>query len=146
MSVLEAMAYGLPTVAFDCAPGVRELLTDGHDGLLIWPGDTVGFAAALDRLIGDEELRRELGGHARVSVRRFDPEPVLDRWEHLFSLLDRRPGTERRVPVTVKSPAADAAADPRTRDSADAGSATEDAADAAREQGRTVPDVTPAAR
>ncbi|MGI8329107.1 glycosyltransferase [Actinomadura scrupuli] len=128
MSVLEAMAYGLPTVAFDCAPGVRELLTDGHDGLLVWPGDTVGFATALDRLIGDEGLRRELGGHARVSVRRFDPEPVLDRWEHLFSLLDRRPGGERRVPVTAK---ALAAADPGTRDAA-RDAAAEDAAAAAR--------------
>jgi glycosyltransferase involved in cell wall biosynthesis len=115
MSVLEAMAYGLPTVAFDCAPGVRELLTDGHDALLIWPGDTVGFAAALDRLIRDEDFRHELGGHARESVRRFDPELVLDRWEHLFSLLDHRPGAERRAPaepLTTVLPHSAAAGEP----------------------------------
>jgi glycosyltransferase involved in cell wall biosynthesis len=111
MSLVESMAYGLPTVAFDCAPGVRELVSDGHDGLLVWPGHIAGFAAALDRLIMDEELRRELGRNARESVRRFDPDLVLDRWENLFSLLHRGPSavTPRRTvlpkPSTVgKSP------------------------------------------
>jgi glycosyltransferase involved in cell wall biosynthesis len=99
MSVLEAMAYGVPTVAFDCAPGVRELLRDGHDALLVWPGDITGFAAALDRLILHEALRRELGRNARESVRRFDPERVLDRWEQLFSLLHRRPIADQTAPV-----------------------------------------------
>jgi hypothetical protein len=54
---------------------------------------------ALDRLIRDEVLRRELGRHARESVRRFDPELVLDRWEHLFSLLHPRSGAERAPAV-----------------------------------------------
>jgi glycosyltransferase involved in cell wall biosynthesis len=102
MSVLEAMAYGLPTVAFDCAPGVRELLRDGHDALLVWPGDTAGFAAALDRLIVDEELRRELGANARESVRRFDPERVMDRWEHLFALLHRGSSGDSTAPAASR--------------------------------------------
>jgi glycosyltransferase involved in cell wall biosynthesis len=106
MSVLEAMAYGLPTVAFDCAPGVRELLTDGHDGLLVWPGDIAGFAAALDRLIVREDLRRELGRNARESVRRFHPDRVLDRWEHLFALLHRRSCADRTAPRRTVLPMA----------------------------------------
>ncbi len=53
MSVLEAMAYGLPTVAFDCAPGVRTLIEDDRGGILVEPGDTVAFAAVLERLIED---------------------------------------------------------------------------------------------
>lgn len=87
MSVLESMAFGLPTVAFDCAPGVRELLDDGETGLLVRPGDTAAFAAALDRLVDDAELRRRMGAAARGSVQRFRPDRVLDRWERLFSLL-----------------------------------------------------------
>ncbi len=89
MSIIEAMAYGLPTVAFDCAPGVRELLTDGHDGLIVTPGNTVEFAAALDRLMDDARLRDSLGEAARVSVRRFAPDAILDRWERQFALVDQ---------------------------------------------------------
>ncbi|XRQ16173.1 glycosyltransferase [Actinomadura welshii] len=89
MSVLEAMAYGLPTVAFDCAPGVRALLGDGRGGVLVGPGDTAAFARELERLIDDAELRRELGEGARASVTRFRPDAVLARWDRLFDLLHR---------------------------------------------------------
>lgn len=87
MSIMEAMAYGLPTVAFDCAPGVRELLTDEHDGLVVTPGNTMEFAAALDRLMSDAGLRDALGDAARASVRRYAPDSVIDRWERQFSLV-----------------------------------------------------------
>ncbi|MFF5258499.1 glycosyltransferase [Actinomadura viridis] len=94
-ALLEAMAVGLPAVAFDCAPGVRDLITDGVDGLLSRPGDTVGFAAGLQSLVDDPGLRERLGGAAVRSVRRFDPDTVLDRWERLFDLL--RPGGPPRA-------------------------------------------------
>jgi glycosyltransferase involved in cell wall biosynthesis len=89
MSVLEAMAYGLPTVAFDCAPGVRELVTHESDGLLVRPGNTAEFAEQLARLMSDHGLRVKLGGHARTSVRRFRADLVLDRWERMFTLVER---------------------------------------------------------
>lgn len=87
MSIMEAMAYGLPTVAFDCAPGVRELLTDGHDGLVVTPGNTMEFADALDKLMSDAGLRDALGDAARASVRRYAPDAVIDRWERQFALV-----------------------------------------------------------
>ncbi|WP_149264437.1 glycosyltransferase [Actinomadura sp. K4S16] len=99
MSVLEAMAYGLPTVAFDCAPGVRVLIEDGRDGLLAGPGDIAAFAAELDRLIEDPDLRRALGAEARASVLRFQPATVLARWDRLFDLL------HRELPATAPEPA-----------------------------------------
>ncbi|MEV5752214.1 glycosyltransferase [Actinoallomurus sp. NPDC052308] len=96
MSIIEAMAYGLPTVAFDCAPGVSELLTDGRDGLIVSPGNTAEFAAALDRLIRDAGLRDSLAEAARESVRRYEPDAILDRWERQFALVAG--GKDRAVP------------------------------------------------
>jgi glycosyltransferase involved in cell wall biosynthesis len=89
MSVMEAMAYGLPTVAFDCAPGVRELITHESDGLIVQPGNTTEFAGELGRLMGDEGLRAKLGRQARSSVQRFSADMVIDRWERMFELVDR---------------------------------------------------------
>jgi glycosyltransferase involved in cell wall biosynthesis len=89
MSVLEAMAYGLPTVAFDCAPGVRELVTHEVDGLIVQPGNTTEFAEELRRLMTDAGLRAKLGKEARTSVRRFSADMVVDRWERVFELVSR---------------------------------------------------------
>ncbi|NVI92736.1 glycosyltransferase [Actinomadura sp. BRA 177] len=103
MSVLEAMAYGLPTVAFDCAPGVRTLIEDDRGGILVEPGDTVAFAAVLERLIEDPGLRRALGAEARAAVLRFHPDSVLARWDRLFDLLHRDlpPAVPERPPAPV---------------------------------------------
>ncbi|MFB4307264.1 glycosyltransferase [Actinomadura sp. GTD37] len=114
MSVLEAMAYGLPTVAFDCAPGVRTLLGDDRGGVLVRPGDTVAFAAALERLIEDPAERRALGAAARASVLRFHPDAVLARWDRLFDLLHRdlAPEVPERPPAPAAEQEAERAAEP----------------------------------
>ena len=113
MSVLEAMAYGLPTVAFDCAPGVRALVGDGRGGVLVRPGDTAAFAAALERLIEDPEARRALGAEARAAVLRFHPDAVLARWDRLFDLLHR--DLPRDAPERPAAPVAGRAAGPALR-------------------------------
>jgi glycosyltransferase involved in cell wall biosynthesis len=90
IAVMEAMAYGLPTVAFDCAPGIRELIEDEvSGGLVVTAGNVPGFTAGLERLIKDRELRGRLGAAGRESVQRFSPDSIVDRWEAIFTLLDR---------------------------------------------------------
>lgn len=81
MSVLEAMASGVPVVA-SAVGGIPELVVDEETGLLVEPGDPQALAAAIARLINDAELRQRFAaaGHARAS-RLFG----LERWrqEHL---------------------------------------------------------------
>jgi glycosyltransferase involved in cell wall biosynthesis len=89
IALMEAMAYGLPIVAFDCAPGVRELVDDERNGLLVNPGNVPGFAAALERLMKDRDLREQFGQAGNEFVGRFLPDTVIDRWEALFELLER---------------------------------------------------------
>jgi glycosyltransferase involved in cell wall biosynthesis len=89
LALMEAMAVGLPCCAFDCAPGVREIVRDGEDGLLAAPGHVEALAGHLDRLMADDALRARMGEQARRNVRRFAPEAVLDRWEELFAFLER---------------------------------------------------------
>jgi glycosyltransferase involved in cell wall biosynthesis len=87
MTLIEAMACGVPCVAMDCPCGPRDIIRDGVDGILVPDGDTVAFARALEVLIGDEVLRRKMGTAARRNVRRYDIATVAGEWEKLFNEL-----------------------------------------------------------
>lgn len=73
-AVLEAMAAGVPVVATRMG-AMPEIVEDGRTGLLIEVGDDRALAAALERLLGDAELRAAMGRDARQRAeRRFDAE------------------------------------------------------------------------
>jgi glycosyltransferase involved in cell wall biosynthesis len=67
ISILEAMAAGLPVVASDVG-GVHELVTEGKTGYLVPPGDATALGAALQQVLRDPDLRAELGARARSTV------------------------------------------------------------------------------
>jgi glycosyltransferase involved in cell wall biosynthesis len=83
-ALLEAMACGLPVVAFECPSGPAEIVSHGRNGLLVPPGDVAGLAAALDRVMGSPEERARMGERAREVVRRFAPERVLPLWSAML--------------------------------------------------------------
>ncbi|MBI1207789.1 MAG: glycosyltransferase [Azospirillum sp.] len=60
MALLEAQAAGLPAVA-GRSGGVPDVVCDGVSGLLVTPGDAVGFAAAIAALLEDPGRRRAMG-------------------------------------------------------------------------------------
>ncbi|MGW7573445.1 glycosyltransferase family 4 protein [Streptomyces sp. NPDC054765] len=98
MVLAEAMSHGVPVISYDCPQGPREIITDGEDGFLVPPDDTGGLAAAMNRLIEDEQLRGKMGGQAAVAARRYDMDLLRPRWERLFAdLLDAKHGAELLV-------------------------------------------------
>jgi glycosyltransferase involved in cell wall biosynthesis len=70
ISILEAMAAGLPVVATE-VDGVPELVVDGETGFLVPSGHPEELAAAITRLLEDEKARKAMGsaGRARVADR-----------------------------------------------------------------------------
>ena len=80
----EAMAHGRPVVA-SAVGGLLDLVVDGETGLLVPPGQPGPLRAALERLLGDAELRRRLGAAARERIRaRFSWDAVLDATIELY--------------------------------------------------------------
>jgi glycosyltransferase involved in cell wall biosynthesis len=78
VACLEAMAYGRPVVA-SAVGGLLDLVLDGETGVLVPPRDVPALRAALERLLGDAELRKRLGEAARERVReRFAWPPVTE--------------------------------------------------------------------
>jgi glycosyltransferase involved in cell wall biosynthesis len=89
MALLEAMSVGLPIVVFDCPRGPREIIRDGHNGLLVPAGDTIAFGSAVRRLIEDPELRARLGAQALRDAEQYTIDAVVADWERLFDHLYR---------------------------------------------------------
>lgn len=79
MSILEAATMGVPTIAFDCSPGVRSLVGDDR-GFLVPPGDDAAYTEVLaSALRAPDELARR-GQVARARVAAYFPDNVLDAW------------------------------------------------------------------
>ncbi|MBF6592138.1 MAG: glycosyltransferase family 1 protein [Ktedonobacterales bacterium] len=87
--VLEAMASGLPVVAFD-AEGVCDLVSSERTGYLVRPGDADGFASALRTLMSTPEPRLRLGICARLHAEQRAWGQVMDELIQVYELLIAR--------------------------------------------------------
>lgn len=65
--LIEGMALRIPVVAYG-ENGPLEIITHGHDGLLVPPEEENGLAHAMKKLLHDHELRAHLASHSRQSV------------------------------------------------------------------------------
>lgn len=88
LAIMEAMFAGKAVIS-STAGGVREMISDGTDGLLTPVGDVEAIAAGLERLLTDASLRERLGssGHARAQ-RQFGIDAMMDAYVELYG---RRP-------------------------------------------------------
>ncbi|MDN5842132.1 MAG: glycosyltransferase family 4 protein [Alcaligenaceae bacterium] len=85
-TLLEAMAGGLPCLAFDCDTGPREIIRDGIDGVLVRPaGDHEALAAWLSNLMAHPELRERVARRAADVLDRFSVPRVMRMWQQVFS-------------------------------------------------------------
>jgi glycosyltransferase involved in cell wall biosynthesis len=65
--LVEAFCRGRGVVASDVG-GIRDLVTNGHDGLLVPRGHAQALADALIRVLLDHDLAERLGSEARIRV------------------------------------------------------------------------------
>ncbi len=87
MVISEAMASGLPPVAFACPCGPKDIIQDGVNGFLVNLGDIDGLAEKISLLIEDKEMRENMGKMARIRSERFRIETIAQEWDQLFRSL-----------------------------------------------------------
>jgi glycosyltransferase involved in cell wall biosynthesis len=84
--LIEAMAAGVPIVATN-APGIRDVIEDGVNGLLVPIGDRDALSAAIERIVDDVALRaRLIENGLRIVRARYTWQTVLPMYRELLKL------------------------------------------------------------
>ena len=81
-ALAEAMSHGLPSIGLRSCAGVRDLITDGVNGLLT---DSQGLSQALDVLMSSPDARCAMGRAAMKHVAQYQPNKTFHRWDDLLN-------------------------------------------------------------
>ncbi|HUQ19104.1 MAG TPA: glycosyltransferase family 4 protein [Gemmatimonadaceae bacterium] len=90
-SVIDAMAVGVPPVAF-AVGGLSEVVVNHTSGLLVSPGNTTAFAEAAEQLICNPGLRASLGEQATGRAATFSAAKMTQQTEKVYYELLSRSG------------------------------------------------------
>jgi len=91
LALMEAMAQGLAVVGSSVG-GIKTLIQDGQNGLLVKPADAESLAEAIKRLLGDWRLRDNLGPAARKFIMdNFSKEKMVEQTENAYYNLIQGP-------------------------------------------------------
>jgi glycosyltransferase involved in cell wall biosynthesis len=84
MGIEEAMAASIPVVTSNRC-GMPYMVRDGESGFLVDPNDPAAIARRVGQVLGDNELRREMGRKSRdIALDRFHPRHVAARTRAVY--------------------------------------------------------------
>lgn len=86
-ALVEAMAAGIPCIAFNCNVGLRELVENGSNGFLVEPRKIEALTEKIGRLVEDRSLREVMGEKARAVAKRLADSSSIQKWETLLQSL-----------------------------------------------------------
>ena len=82
----EAMSMGLPSIAYNSCESIRGLIKDGKTGILCKDG-IIPLRKNLRILMGHQNMRINIGNHARTFAKNYSPEIIWNMWENLLKEL-----------------------------------------------------------
>lgn len=84
MVLIEAMAYGIPCISFDCPCGPRDIIAHGVNGFLVEPNDTKSLSVYISYLISNKKTRIRLGNNALNSISKYSISKIANIWHNTF--------------------------------------------------------------
>lgn len=82
--LIEALAMGLPCVAFTCPAGPRDIVSDHQDGILVEKNNVPQLAEAICYMIEHDKERQEYAAQAKINSERYRVENIMQKWITLF--------------------------------------------------------------
>ena len=83
-AMLEAIAAGIPTVAFNAPGGIAELLVNNENGILVEESDESEFAAAIEKALNYPFDKKKI---QESTLQRFNVNAVMEQWYRIFDSL-----------------------------------------------------------
>lgn len=87
MVLLEAMASGLPCIAYDCPTGPRAIITNAENGFLIPDNNIEMYIEKFSFLIENEEVRIKFGLDAKENSKQYSVKKIMEQWKELLESL-----------------------------------------------------------
>jgi glycosyltransferase involved in cell wall biosynthesis len=84
MVLIEAMECGLPCISFNCNYGPSDIIVNNEDGFLVENDNTAQFQKRLELLMGNHDLRLNMGARAKQNVQRYSAANIIATWDRLF--------------------------------------------------------------
>jgi glycosyltransferase involved in cell wall biosynthesis len=81
---MEAMACGKPIITTNVR-GSRDLIDNGHCGVVVNLGDNESLIKGFVKLIQDEQLRMHYGNNGRLKIQEYSLANVLNEMETIYS-------------------------------------------------------------
>lgn len=104
ISVLEAMAAGIPVVATDVG-GIREIIEDGKNGILVPSNSEDKLSAAIVSLLNDKNKAQGLSREGRETVANFfSLEKMIQGYENLYLSLIKEKARNKKILVVGMIP------------------------------------------
>ena len=81
----DAVAAGIPVVAFDVDVGPREIIQNGKNGFLIEDRNIDLMIKKIDELLSNDEIRKNFGANALESVKKFYGKKIISLWNNIMN-------------------------------------------------------------
>ncbi|MBR4729884.1 MAG: glycosyltransferase family 4 protein [Prevotella sp.] len=82
--LIEAMAVGLPCVAFSCSPGPRSIISHQRNGILVEKDNVHELANAICYMIENDDERQKYAEQAIIDSEQYSVENIMQKWITLF--------------------------------------------------------------
>ncbi len=86
MVLIEALAFGLPIVSFDCEVGPAEILED-TGSILVAQNNTKQFSQSLIKLMNNDSERKVISTASKEKAKIYQPENIIKQWIELIENL-----------------------------------------------------------
>jgi glycosyltransferase involved in cell wall biosynthesis len=84
LTLTEAQQMGVVPIAFDTYPSLKDIITDGYDGVIVPKWDLEDYVNKMLALMSSPNRRQELATNGLQSCLRFAPEKVVEKWWQLI--------------------------------------------------------------